>query len=75
MSLDKAVYSVLGLEELRVCKIEPEKIPGEKAAPWFIKLTEEITLIGNGGIGNNKTLIIFTLSIAAALLIGIAFFI
>ncbi|MDD5773007.1 MAG: proton-conducting transporter membrane subunit [bacterium] len=75
MSLDKAVYSVLGLEELRVCKIEPEKIPGEKAAPWFMKLTQEITLLDSGDISNNIALIIFTLSILIALLIGIAFFI
>ena len=75
MSLDKAVYSALGLEELRVCKIEPEKIPGEKVAPWFTKLTQEITLLGDNSNGRKAALVIFTLSILMALLIGITFFI
>jgi hypothetical protein len=75
MSLDKAVYSILGLEELRLCRIETEKIPGEGAAPWFIKLTKEVTLIHSGDIGTYISWIIFTLSLVIALLIGIAFFV
>lgn len=74
MSLDKAVYNVLGLEELKVCRIEPEKLPGEKISPWFMRLTQEITLLESGGIGNNITLIIFTLILVLALFIGFAFF-
>ncbi|MBI5208318.1 MAG: hypothetical protein HY934_11105 [Candidatus Firestonebacteria bacterium] len=74
-SLDKTIYNILGLEELRLCKIEPrqEKIPGEQIAPWFMKLTREITLVHSGDISTYITWIIFSLSLIIALLIGFIF--
>ncbi|MEW6086740.1 MAG: proton-conducting transporter membrane subunit [bacterium] len=74
-SLDKVIYNILGLEELRLCRIEPEqeKIPGEKAAPWFMKLTRDLTLVHSGDISTYITWIIFTLTLIIAFLIGFVF--